>query len=108
MNEDSMARLAVDYNRIRSDLADSFDEEFEVAMDEERLDRMLFGANQPSTGADIERGVYFRELFRLQRELVRLQHRVPHAGLVQRAEPRQAVLQRVRAQRSSSTGASIR
>ena len=73
MNEDSMARLAVDYDRIRSDLADSFDEEFEVAMDEERLDRMLFGANQPPTGADIERGVYFRELFRLQRELVRLQ-----------------------------------
>ncbi|BDA86893.1 polyphosphate kinase 2 [Aureimonas sp. SA4125] len=62
-------RRIADFDRIRAEIADSLDEELELQMDEESLEI-------PSADADaagIERRRYFRELFRLQRELVRLQ-----------------------------------
>ncbi len=55
--------------RLRDDFVDSFDEELELELD----DRVEGDATRGGkTGAD-ERRLYFRELFRLQGELVKLQ-----------------------------------
>jgi polyphosphate kinase 2 len=57
--------------RMRDELLDSFDEELELELDDERLDTAPGEADAGSEG--IDRKLYFRELFRLQRELVKLQ-----------------------------------
>ncbi|MDH4980791.1 polyphosphate kinase 2 [Hyphomicrobium sp. D-2] len=62
-------------SRARADLIDSLDEELEMELDDIRMERMLDNAGE---GADalsegIERAFYFKELFRLQGELVKLQ-----------------------------------
>jgi polyphosphate kinase 2 len=66
---DSMAAA-----RIEAEIADSFDEELEMEMDDERLRRLLDGQalNGEAAGL-VDRQVYFKELFRLQRELIKLQ-----------------------------------
>jgi polyphosphate kinase len=59
--------------RIREELVDSFDEELELELDDARLDALVKdfeGRHEPST---MERPTYFKELFRLQGELVKLQ-----------------------------------
>jgi polyphosphate kinase 2 len=60
--------------RLRREYQDSFDEELEMEIDDERLTSML-GEDEarPKTGSGLDRGTYFRELFRLQAELVKLQ-----------------------------------
>ncbi|MGA1273677.1 MAG: polyphosphate kinase 2, partial [Burkholderiaceae bacterium] len=57
------------------DLLDSYDEELEMELDDDRLDALLLDGPQqsPSTDGAIDRRLYFRELFRLQGELVKLQ-----------------------------------
>jgi len=55
---------------------DSFDEELEMELDDERLSAPLDDAFDRPTGEGLERKTYFRELFRLQRELVKLQDSV--------------------------------
>ncbi|MFN0219861.1 MAG: polyphosphate kinase 2 [Hyphomicrobium sp.] len=67
--------------RIEAEIADSFDEEFEMEIDDERLAKLLDGEDRDSEAGLLDRQVYFRELFRLQRELVRLQDWVVHKGL---------------------------
>lgn len=62
-------RRSVDFDRMRAEIADSLDEELELQMDEESLELPAADAEE----AGLERRRYFRELFRLQRELVRLQ-----------------------------------
>jgi polyphosphate kinase 2 len=57
--------------RLRADLTDSLDEELEMELDDDRLTRVL--DHQGDLARDVDRRVYFRELFRLQGELVRLQ-----------------------------------
>jgi polyphosphate kinase len=61
--------------RIREDLSDSYDEELELELDDERLDVDAATAwDGASSDAQREqRRSYFRELFRLQGELVKLQ-----------------------------------
>src|SRR5262245_22929004 len=59
--------------RIRDELVDSYDEELELELDDRRLDalvRDMEGRDEPDS---IERTAYFKELFRLQGELVKLQ-----------------------------------
>jgi polyphosphate kinase 2 len=58
--------------RIEVEIADIFDEELEMEIDDDRLDRLVV-ESEPGKGGDIDRRVYFRELFRLQRDLVKLQ-----------------------------------
>lgn len=57
---------------IQADILDSFDEELEMEYDDARLDGLLadLGENVPK---GIDRRLYFRELLRLQGELVKLQ-----------------------------------
>ena len=67
--------------RIRRDLADSYDEEFELELEDRNVDALA------GTGIDTESGAYkeqrrsyFRELFRMQAELVKLQDWVVRTG----------------------------
>ncbi|MEO8467243.1 MAG: polyphosphate kinase 2 [Gammaproteobacteria bacterium] len=58
--------------RLTADLEDSYDEEIEMEIE----DRHPLPAHEPQTDGDMsgrERRLYFRELFRLQAELVKLQ-----------------------------------
>ncbi len=59
--------------RIEAEIADSFDEEFEMEMDDARLARLLDGHDRDGEAGLLDRQVYFKELFRLQRELIKLQ-----------------------------------
>ena len=65
LNEEELIR------RIRSDLLDSFDEELEMEVE----DRAFTTADSPGVTdeSSVARRHYFRELFRLQSELVKLQ-----------------------------------
>jgi polyphosphate kinase len=62
--------------RFHADLIDSYDEEFEMEVD----DRFLDGEATFSDEDRQLRKTYFRELFRLQGELVKLQDWVVHTG----------------------------
>jgi polyphosphate kinase len=65
--------------RIDADMADSMDEELEMELDDDRLDKLLRETSDHSVVRDeIDRRVYFKELFRLQGELVRLQDWIQH------------------------------
>ena len=55
----------------RQDWLDSLDEELEQELDDGRLDALV--AEEDGTGADLDRRFYYEELFRLQRELIKLQ-----------------------------------
>ncbi len=61
--------------RAHADLIDSYDEELEMELDDDRLDELLMDipAQGPIAEGSIDRRLYFRELFRLQGELVKLQ-----------------------------------
>ena len=73
--------LRVELDRLRSEIADSFDEELEMQMEEDRLDGLLAEIEDSAPRNGLDRRVYFRELFRLQHELVRLQDWVQHQKL---------------------------
>jgi polyphosphate kinase len=62
--------------RFREDLIDAYDEELEIEVD----DRILDGESGLRPEARLARKLYFRELFRLQGELVKLQDWVVHTG----------------------------
>ena len=80
MNEQPSNSPAVDRDkelaRLREDFIDSWDEELELEMDDDRLGSSI-GVEGGST---LPRRVYFHELFRLQGELVKLQDWVAHTG----------------------------
>ncbi len=67
--------------RIRSDMLDSYDEELEMELDEHNQDA-LAEALSPELGVQHkqDRRTYFRELFRMQGELVKLQDWVVATG----------------------------
>jgi polyphosphate kinase 2 len=67
--------------RLRADLIDSYDEELELEI-EDRSSEDVLAAGDPAhdNEARAERLRYFRELFRLQGELVKLQDWVAHTG----------------------------
>lgn len=58
---------------IDAELEDSFDEELEMEIDDERTYDKLRDITSARQGPTIERRTYFRELLRLQAELVKLQ-----------------------------------
>eukprot|EP01037_Dinobryon_pediforme_P018330 gene18330-18593_t len=67
--------------RIKAELADSYDEELELEMSEGQLDELVADSLSTPKHPSLNRGVYFKELFRLQHELVRLQDWVQHNRL---------------------------
>jgi polyphosphate kinase len=67
--------------RIRRDLADSYDEEFELELEDRNLDELAAsGIDTDSSTYKEQRRSYFRELFRMQAELVKLQDWVVRTG----------------------------
>ena len=67
--------------RIRRDLADSFDEELELELEDRNLDELAESAiDTQSDQYRQDRRIYFRELFRMQGELVKLQDWVVKTG----------------------------
>ncbi len=67
--------------RVREEMTDSFDEELEMEIDDERLRAVQRELEEHPEAAGPERRVYFKELFRLQGELVKLQDWVVHQKL---------------------------
>ncbi len=67
--------------RVEAEISDSFDEEFELEIDDDRLARVVDGLADTSLPSDSDRATYFKELFRLQKELVKLQDWVVHKKL---------------------------
>jgi polyphosphate kinase 2 len=73
MTNDSLVNPASLAHRIAAEMADSFDEELEMELDDGRLDELIaLHSDHPSTSG-VDRHLYFKELFRLQAELVKLQ-----------------------------------
>ena len=67
--------------RIRRDLADSYDEELELELEDHNVDALESSSLDPaSDGYREQRRRYFRELFRMQGELVKLQDWVVRTG----------------------------
>ncbi|MEM1048174.1 MAG: polyphosphate kinase 2 [Pseudomonadota bacterium] len=65
---------------IDQELEDSFDEEFEMEIDDERISGALSTIPPKNHKSAIDRRTYFRELLRLQAELVKLQDWVVHTN----------------------------
>ena len=63
---------------VEAELEDSFDEELEMEIDDQRVAAELRSITTLQHKSRIERRFYFHELFRLQAELVRLQDWVAH------------------------------
>ena len=82
MNTDKPTKLPEFERHANADMLDSLDEELEMELDDDRLDQLLSGADALATDPKNEdRRFYFRELFRLQGELVKLQDWVVHKKL---------------------------
>ncbi|GLS44601.1 polyphosphate kinase 2 [Methylobacterium brachythecii] len=75
-----MTDNAATIEAIRRELADSYDEEFELELEDDRLESLEEGAAERKARG-LDRKVYFRELLRLQHELVRLQDWVKSQNL---------------------------
>lgn len=73
-------RLGAELDRIRDEIADSFDEELELQFEDDQLEAMAEESERAGRKS-IDRKLYFRELFRLQHELVRLQDWIAHNRL---------------------------
>jgi polyphosphate kinase 2 len=80
MSLDDMAGKA-SLARIHQEIADDFDEELELEIDDDRVERMLSDMEEHSGRETLDRRVYFKELFRLQGELVKLQDWVQNQKL---------------------------
>ena len=68
-------------SRVRDELVDSFDEELEMEIDDARLNKLSEELLERPDPEGMDRTVYFRELFRLQGELIKLQDWVVNRGL---------------------------
>src|SRR5438067_476443 len=69
------------HDRIQAEMLDNFDEELELEIDDDRLDALTNEFADHTEEETIDRRVYFKELFRLQGELVKLQTWVQHHKL---------------------------
>jgi polyphosphate kinase 2 len=67
--------------RIHREMVDSADKELEMELDDNRLCQLLTETEEPAPPEIIDRSIYFRELFRLQGELVKLQDWIVHKQL---------------------------
>jgi polyphosphate kinase len=67
--------------RINGEMLDSFDEELEMEIDDERLANLMAEIAEHPQPETLDRRIYFKELLRLQGELVKLQDWVLHNKL---------------------------
>jgi polyphosphate kinase 2 len=82
MSEEDHKSDSALYRRVHGDIIDDIDEELELELDDQRMDDILReaagGQHEIET---LERPFYFRELLRLQRELIKLQDWIVHKKL---------------------------
>ena len=69
------------YRRIHGEIVDDLDEEMELEIDDQTLSDMMGEVIAHPEHETVERRFYFKELLRLQKELVRLQDWVAHQKL---------------------------
>ena len=69
------------HQRINGEMLDSFDEELELEIDDDRLAELLRDISEHPQVETLDRRIYFKGLFRLQGELVKLQDWVLHNKL---------------------------
>lgn len=82
MPSDKSAELSEYERRIHTEMIDSFDEELEMEIDDDRMNELIAEASASAAStSNLERHFYFKELFRLQGELVKLQDWVVHKKL---------------------------
>ncbi|MGD0721761.1 MAG: polyphosphate kinase 2 [Roseiarcus sp.] len=81
MNGTERDKAGALYRRIHGELLDSFDEELEMEIDDDRLSNLLGELAGHPQHETLDRQVYFRELLRLQKELVKLQDWILHRKL---------------------------
>ena len=67
--------------RLHDEMIDAVDEELELEIDDGRLAGLLEHTGYKPPHETLDRQIYFRELLRLQKELVRLQDWVAHQKL---------------------------
>jgi polyphosphate kinase 2 len=60
-------------DRVQEEMLDSFDEELELEIDDDRLNEVLSKIIETPDQDTVDRSFYFKELLNLQRELVKLQ-----------------------------------
>ncbi len=75
------SRADVERSWLELELEDDFDEELEQEIDDSRIPAELRALRDTHRKSALDRGLYFRELLRLQSELVKLQDWVSHKGL---------------------------
>ncbi len=56
--------MSNDRSRIEAEAIDSFDEELEMELDDDRLNKLLSDTMEPASAGDLDRRTYFSELFR--------------------------------------------
>ena len=61
------------FHRINGEMLDAIDEELEMEIDDDRLAKLLTELAEHPQPETLDRRVYFKELLRLQGELVKLQ-----------------------------------
>jgi polyphosphate kinase 2 len=81
MGHDAVSDTSALFRRVHGELIDSFDEELEMEIDDDRLADVLADIAEHPAEKSIARQRYFKELFRLQGELVKLQDWVVHQKL---------------------------
>ena len=82
MNADKTHERIEFERRVHDEMLDSFDEELEMEIDDDRMNELIGEATaSAASSANLERHFYFKELFRLQGELVKLQDWVVHNKL---------------------------
>src|SRR2546430_17742087 len=77
MTNDANARS----HRINREMRDAIDEELEMEIDDDRLAKLLTEIAEHPQPETLDRRVYFKELLRLQGELVKLQDWIVHHKL---------------------------
>jgi len=68
-------------DRINGEMLDTIDEELEMEIDDDRLAKLLTEMAERPQPETLDRRVYFKELLRLQGELVKLQDWIVHHKL---------------------------
>ena len=83
MSDSSPPALPIDEHllkRLEADLIDGYDEELELELEDRNVDALSGQDEADPEGLRLARQTYFRELFRLQGELVKLQDWVAQTG----------------------------
>ena len=81
MSEDDKKGDSALFRRIHGEIVDDLDEEMELEIDDEHVAHLQDDAFEHPERATLARQFYFKELLRLQRELIKLQDWVSHKKL---------------------------